>query len=411
MESHWFGNNDAIQLTKDQIVVLTGELEKANEELLKFAVSEGIPGLNKQIEDTDANMKRLRVEIEGTRARMEEINAPRKNVMVYDVAEEKRRAENLKMYEEKLAKMKAEMDAETRRSVALRNAREQIDIEVDEKATERVKQRTEALEIQADTYHMTAVEAAVYQMQLDKVASDEIRANAAALERLEEIKREEEARNKLLKEREFLLGGKPKYDPFLEDDPTQKFKEDFSIRRHEPADTDFEELMHSLEWAVNLGITPVQRLEEEFAKLDRLLKTGLIGPEVYEEKIKALGDALTDSVMTPAERAAEKIAEYDLMLSKGAITQETYNKLLAQTKQAVDALAMSSGFADFGAKIQDLLMRNEVPPTGATVGPFVDRFAGIGEPVPFRENRFAGIGELVPFKGAEHIGSPAGGTS
>jgi Asp-tRNA(Asn)/Glu-tRNA(Gln) amidotransferase C subunit len=119
-------------------------------------------------------------------------------------------------------------------------------------------------------------------------------------------------------------------------------------------------------------------LEDEFAKLDRLLTTKLIGPEVYAEKVKALGDALTDSVMTPAEKAAEKIAEYDFMLAKGAITQDTYNKLLAQTKEAVDALAGSSGFADFGRRIQELVMRGDAGPGGGVGG----RFPGIGRAVP-----------------------------
>ena len=410
MESKWFANKDAIALTKDQIALMKDQIEKAQEKLLEFAVSGGLPSVDKQIEDVDANLKRLNTEIEGTMQRMDELRAPPKNAMVYDVAEERRRRENLAMYEEKLAKMRAEQDNDSRRSVELRRQREKIVAEVDDKATEKIKEKTEALKTENETYGMSAVAAEAYKMKVDKVADAQIKAYVAEQERangLKALQQQQEAMNKAQEEYVKHLQAELSQPALL---PSQIPDPMGDLGNMMPDMlADFDELGQILEEIK----TPAERLDDAFAQLKWQFDDGLLSQENYMKALAAMGRSLTDSVMTPSEKTTKQLAEWKQMLDNGAISQETYNRLVRDmgrsitkavwdAKAAIDSLSGTMGFADLGNRIQDMLMKEG--PASGIVGPVGmqpaftgDHFAGIGEPVP------ADMNEPIPMTTTESI--------
>lgn len=384
--------------------------------------------MDKQIQEVDESLNLLTANIAGTIQRMEELRAPPKNMMVYDVAEERRRNENLAMYEERLAKMRTEQANETKRSLDLRRQRENMLAEVDEKATEKIKEKTEALNVQADTYGMSEIAAAAYQMKVDKVSDAEIKANVTARERVAALKQltaQQQTRNKAEEEYAATLLAELRQPSILPSQLTDPFATlgmpdlldgfdelgQMMLAFRTPAEVladSFKDLKYQFDSgllsaelyqkgldaigksATDAAKTPMERLNVQIAELKQLMDAGAISRETYDRSIKNIGMSVTESA-DKKTAYANKVKELDALLAAGAITQKVYNKAIWEAKKGIDDLVGSSGFADFGAKIQDMLIRSgSSAPSGV-----VDRFAGIGNPVPFMGDGNGGVDALA----------------
>jgi hypothetical protein len=399
----WHDNTEVIGQNNLIVEKLKSNLESAQEQLI--ALNTNPEDLKEQLGEAQRKAWKLTNEIAGLSTKLGDAeNAYAKasrqaeagGIVVFEVTEKE-----IEQLKEKIAQLEKEKQAQQGLIDTIKKRQEEV--EVDDKATEKIKETIEALQIEADTYSMTAAEAAYHKDILNKVEPAIAAEHAAAIERAEERKRIEEEANKRLQEREFLLDRVDRMkDPF-----TDPFKSKIEGTKEPENDTWFQDLMQKMEWAADIGITPLQEFQDQVKKLDDLMASGLYGQEWYAEKMKDLGKTLTDSVLTPEEKLIESTKLWDEALKKKAITQDQYNRLLEKgkkelegTKKSVeDLFGTSSGFVEFGRKIQDAISGSSKK---AKIG---ENPLAIGAPAGIGGGAGKGVGEVAG-RGA---GGAAGG--